>query len=978
MRLVPVVLLLLFFSQTRAQFPYVKKLNYPEQLPTQVVYDMLTDSKGYIWLGTDKGLYRFNGRTFVTVPFDNTSSRAVSYLQEDADGTIWCMNFYNQLFSFRKDTLRKFAIDQNVLKGSVTFNNVVVGPTQVWFHSFKNIYTFNKQNHALVSITNAAAKYDPILTSVYHNNRLYAFSNQGNLFISGQPNWTFSGQVYGEIKLISAGDKLVGLGKGVDRSAPFSISKGICETMPPIDLPPDIYIFQGIFLDNKEFWICTQNGAYKWNTETGETKCYFPNERVSDVVKDYQGNYWFSTLDNGVFICSSLYNTLLKVYNDPLQDNFTKIAALPNGKILTGNSQGLLSRVNLETMENFRYTLDKARETEFISYDTSAGLIFTNRGVFKPDQPAPVELMDYSKGVTRDKFGNLVFVAFNGAYVINDYYKKLDRMPLLNCMLYQQFMHDTVYFDSRAKTITLRQKRGLSVLASINKDCFWIGYEDGLYQYKYDGTIQLLNDELGEPVIAKSLQQQYDGNLVVGSSTRGVMIFKKGKILKTYTVKNGLSSMNIRKVLRENNYIWVLTDAGLDRIDAATGSITNYLEEYGLTNTIINDFIVEKGKILFATTSGILIRYNLPRYFNFQIKFPLLKASSNGHEILNNATLPGNSRDIVFYFEALHYLSTSALTYHYRLKGLDTIWRTAGNFTNQLAFNRLSPGKYVFEIKATAGPNYKSEVKSIGFEVPKPFWQRNGFFILVLVIISLLFWLFLQQWKATLLKKQRIKEQLLKSQLVALRSQMNPHFLYNVLNTVQGLVYGNRKTEAGELLGNFSDLMRKTLQASDKQLLSLKDEIDNLRLYLELEKARFDEGFYYEISLVNLTDISSIYIPSLMLQPFAENAVKHGLMHKQGPKQVLIRFEKEPEGLKVVIDDNGIGRVHSMEINKRSKNKPFSFATVALNERMNLFNSLYKQKITCRIIDKVDEKQQPAGTRIELLIPDYSHDPDAL
>eukprot|EP01136_Pigoraptor_vietnamica_P012971 Opistho-1_new@53431 len=509
MRIVPVILLLLFFSQSRAQFPYVKKLNYPEQLPTQVVYDMLTDSKGYIWLGTDKGLYRFNGRTFVTVPFDNTSSRAVSYLQEDAEGTIWCMNFYNQLFSFHKDTLRKFAIDQHIVKGSVTFNNVVVGPKQVWFHSFRNIYTFNKQNHKLIAITNASAKYDPILTSVYHDNRLYAFSNQGNLFVYGQQNWTFSGQVYGEMNLISAGDKLVGLGKGIERGAPFSLSKGICQTMPPIDLPPDIYIFQGIFLDNKEFWICTQNGAYKWNTETGETKCYFPNERVSDVVKDYQGNYWFSTLDNGVFICSSLFNMLLKVYNDPLQDNFTKITALPGGEILTGNSQGLLSQVNLETMENFRYTLDKARETEFISYDTSADLIFTNRGVFKPKQPEPIEIMDYSKGITRDKFGNLIFVAFNGAYVINDQYKKPERMPILNCDLYQRFMNDTVYFDSRAKTITLRQKRGLSVLASVNKDCFWIGYEDGLYQYKYDGDIQVLKDDAGEPVIAKSLQQQY-------------------------------------------------------------------------------------------------------------------------------------------------------------------------------------------------------------------------------------------------------------------------------------------------------------------------------------------------------------------------------------------------------------------------------------------------------------------------------------
>lgn len=563
--------------------------------------------------------------------------------------------------------------------------------------------------------------------------------------------------------------------------------------------------------------------------------------------------------------------------------------------------------------------------------------------------------------------------------MINDQFRSKHRRPELNCRLYRKFGKDTVHFQGIFESILLRQKRALSVLASNNRECFWVGYDDGLYEYHYDAdTIRILKDERGDPIIAKSLLQLPDGSLVAGTSTKGVMFVRNGTVQRTYTTRDGLSSGNIWKLLREDQYIWVLTDGGLDRIDTEKGIVSNYLEDYGLTSTIINDFIIQKGKILFATPSGILVRYNLPKYFNFQIKFPLLRASSNGTELKNNDILPGKNRDIAFYFESLHYLSSNALSYQYRMKGIDTIWRSIGNFTNQLNFNRLSPGDYVFEIKAVAGPNYKSVVKSFAFTVSKPFWQKGWFFLLLLVVIGLMSWFLLQEWKVSLLKRQEIKAQLLKSQLVALRAQMNPHFLYNVLNTVQGLVYGNRKTEAGELLGNFSDLMRKTLQASDKQLLPLQDEIDNLRLYLELEKARFDGGFEYQINLVNLDDISFVYVPSLMLQPFAENSVKHGLMHKKGHKEVLIQFEKEAGGLKVIIDDNGIGRTNSMEINKRSKNKPFSFATVALNERMNLFNSLYKQKITCRIIDKVDEMQQPMGTRVELLIPDYTQDPDAL
>lgn len=980
MRIVPVILLLFIGSQLKGQFPYVKKLNYPEQLPTQVVYDMLTDSKGYIWLGTDRGLYRFNGRAFVAVPFDNTSFKAVGYLQEDAQGTIWCMNFYNQLFYFQKDTLRRYTTDENARIGPITFQNVVVGTDDIKFQEFKNIYRFDKRNHRLLDITNAPLPIDPIISSLHHKGQYYAFSNNGFLFSSLHNKWLNLKRPYRDFRLVDGKNKLLGLGVGFERKEPIEILTGDSTVqLPRMDLPADVYIFQAICIDNKDFWLCTQSGAYKWTPETGEVRCYFPNERVSDVVKDYQGNYWFSTLDNGVFMCTSLYNTMLKIYNDPLLDNFTKLAGLPNGEIVAGNSQGLLTKTNLETMEHLRYNLVRERQTEFISYDSLSNVIISNRGVFKRDTKEPLEIMDFNKGVTRDRYGNLVFAVFNGAYVINDKFRSKHRNPELNGKLYHKFSKDTVHFQGIFKSILLRPKRALSVLASNNRECFWVGYDDGLYEYHYDAdTIRMLTNERGDPVIAKSLLQLPGGTLVAGTSTKGVIFVHNGTVQKTYTTREGLSSDNIWKLLREDQYIWVLTDGGLDRIDTEKGIVSNYLEDYGLTSTIINDFIIQKGKILFATPAGILIRYNLSKYFNFQIKFPLLKASSNGTVLNNNAILPDKNRDIVFYFEALHYLSSNALTYQYRLKGIDTFWHSIGNFTNQITFNRLSPGNYVFEIRAVAGPNYKSETRNFAFTVSKPYWQRTWFFLLLLAVTGLLSWFSLQQWKVNLLKRQGIKTQLLKSQLVALRAQMNPHFLYNVLNTVQGLVYGNRKTEAGELLGNFSDLMRKTLQASDKQLLSLQDEIDNLRLYLELEKARFDGGFDYHINLVNLDDLSIVYVPSLMLQPFAENAVKHGLMHKKGHKEVLIQFEKEAEGLKVIIDDNGIGRVNSMEINKRSKNKPFSFATVALNERMNLFNSLYKQKITCRIIDKADEMQQPLGTRVELLIPDYTHDPDAL
>jgi hypothetical protein len=982
MRIVMISIAVLFLAAAYGQFPYLKKISFPEQLPTQVVYDMLTDAKGYIWLGTNKGLYRFNGRSFIAIPFDNTFSKNVSYLNEDDKGVIWCMNFYNQVFSLQNDTLRRFEINNATLKGPATFSNLTVGTKQLWLQSFSNIYEFDKTTRKILKIIPSVKPREQqiIASGKDEKNDFYAITHGGFLYSGNKDenSWRVTGQQFHDFKFIPRSKGMIGIGSGYDRGPSFEMINKQFIPLARINLPAGIFIFHGVCVDEDEYWLCTQSGAYKWNKKTGETQCYFPNERVSDVAKDYQGNYWFSTLDNGVFFCTSLYNSLLKIYNDPLLDNFTHIQDLPDGQVLAGNTQGLMAKLNLESRQTFRYHLPLGNETEFISYDSVQKLVFSDRGVFKPDRKEPVELFYFSKGVARDKYGNFIIAVFNTSIVVNNHFNDTNRLPALSCPLYKTNGKDIVKHDGKYRVLPLRMRRSLSVLSAIEKDRFWIGYEDDLYEYHYDGTVKVLKDENGKPVIAKSLQQQLDGSLVVGSTTNGVMIFAQGKIRKVYNDKNGLSSVFVRKVLRQDNDIWVLTEVGLDRIDMETGVITNLLEEYGLSNTLVNDFVIVNRKIIFATPSGILLRYNLPQRSSLEIKFPLLKASGNGKAILTGNSLPDKTRDITFYFEALHYISTTALVYHYRLKGLDTVWRSINNLNNQLAFSRLSPGKYIFEIKAVAGTNYKSGVRSFTFTVPKPWWQKAGFVIFALAFFSLLLWLFLRQWKKSLMRRQMIKEQLLKSQLVALRSQMNPHFLYNVLNTVQGLVYGNRKTEAGELLGNFSDLMRKTLQASDKQLLPLLDEIENLRLYLELEKARFDEGFSYDIDVRNIENLSSIYIPSLMLQPFAENSVKHGLMHKQGSKKVEIVFEKQENGIMVVIDDNGIGRLNSMEINQRSHTKPFSFATAALNERMDLFNRLHKYKITCRIIDKIDEKQQSLGTRIELFIPDYSNDPRAL
>jgi LytS/YehU family sensor histidine kinase len=227
------------------------------------------------------------------------------------------------------------------------------------------------------------------------------------------------------------------------------------------------------------------------------------------------------------------------------------------------------------------------------------------------------------------------------------------------------------------------------------------------------------------------------------------------------------------------------------------------------------------------------------------------------------------------------------------------------------------------------------------------------------------------QWRIeSIRKRQKIREHLALSQITALRTQMNPHFMFNILNAFQGLIYSNQKTKANEFLGVFSDLMRKTLDISDKREISIQEELEAIELYISLEKARFPEDeFEYTLDTKETEDLDKYAIPSLILQPFIENAIKHGLLHKQGLKKLHLKISKENDQYwRFEIEDNGIGRQQSYVLNKTLK-KHNSFATKAIDSRISLINKLNKTPIHIDVHDLKNEEKLVLGTRVILKLP---------
>lgn len=207
------------------------------------------------------------------------------------------------------------------------------------------------------------------------------------------------------------------------------------------------------------------------------------------------------------------------------------------------------------------------------------------------------------------------------------------------------------------------------------------------------------------------------------------------------------------------------------------------------------------------------------------------------------------------------------------------------------------------------------------------------------------------------------------SELKAFKSQMNPHFFYNALNTIQSYILSNDKKLAIRYLSKFSNLTRSILEMTERESISISDEIKTLELYLDIEKARFNEDFEFTIKTENINDLELVKIPCMFLQPYVENAVKHGLLHKEGEKNLDITFKIDDKILHITIEDNGIGRERSEALNAIKNNKHQSFATVAMEKRIDILNKTRAKPIKLYYIDKKNNSQTGTGTTVSIEIP---------
>jgi ligand-binding sensor domain-containing protein len=510
----------------------------------------------------------------------------------------------------------------------------------------------------------------------------------------------------------------------------------------------------------------------------------------------------------------------------------------------------------------------------------------------------------------------------------------------------------------------------------------WVGTENGLYLFKDTASYYGLYDERLRSRIT-SLKKTARNNVIVGTIDKGVLFISyDGKIISQLSTKNGLLSNNCKMIFQENDsIIWIATSKGahrinIDQVNSGSFIIKTYNTSNGLISDEVSGIYLRNDTAWIGTSNGVTF-FHVYSKDNQNLLAPPIYINQ---VMINDSILHNNNEyflshfmnDIKINYIGLSYKNREEIFYKYKMEGVDSGWKYTSLSTIQFA--SLHPGKYIFSVFAkNYKGNWSDSPATITFTILPPWWQtwwfRGGVAAVAAGIIYLLF-----RWRVNVVRKQEntkteLNRKLAEMEMKALRAQMNPHFTFNSLNSIYHFISNNDVESAQKYMSRFASLMRGILDHSRLAYISVEEEIKMLKLYIELESLRFENKFDHEIIVDPSILSEQDEIPSMIIQPYVENAIWHGLMHKEdGKGRLKISIAKREGVIHCAIEDNGIGRARSAELKKSNRGQHKSVGMLITKERLDLLNEINQSSLSMKITDLfIDEK--PAGTRVEIFIP---------
>ena len=452
-----------------------------------------------------------------------------------------------------------------------------------------------------------------------------------------------------------------------------------------------------------------------------------------------------------------------------------------------------------------------------------------------------------------------------------------------------------------------------------------------------------------------------------------------------FTEKDGLPDNVVTNIIPEakGNY-WLVTNRGISHYDSKAKQYRNYTSRDGANSKEYDwygNFILSDGRVVFGGTDGItVISPAKSRSSNAKPEVQITgfytneKLNKTGNYIGERKDVEIKSSESSFEFDlvGIDFGFPQKVKLKYKLEGFDKQWIIAANPVSARYVN-IPAGNYSFQAQAVdENDKISSSLKTLSVKVNVPFWKTTWFRAgLVLLLIGLgyvFFKLRLNQVQSDMKHKQEVKHIRAQAEINALRSQMNPHFIFNCMNTIDSYIFLSKTDEASEFLQKFSKLVRMILEYSRQEYVSVEEDLQALELYIQLEQERSNNSFTYEISVDHTLYEKEYLIPSMLFQPFVENAILHGLRHKKNDiGELFVNLKMGRDQLICNIIDNGIGRAAAERINVFRKHQSKSVGVKLTEERIKKLDEIYPGLAYFKLTDI--EMENDYGTIVEIGLP---------
>jgi ligand-binding sensor domain-containing protein len=956
-------------------------------LPNNMVQSLFTDSHGIVWIGTAKGLayydYQSNSfRSFFYSDKDENSlpSDVIFVINEDVYSILW-IGTNKGLCSFDKKNNRFQRFVHNDHSNSISgnyINDIEFAPDgKMWITTSNGLNCLDLSTKKFTSFFN-----DPNNNGTLSGNNLskMAIDKFGNL-------WT---SVYQTLTLECFDTK-------TNRTKHFTNFLEKQKHIPSNSL-------RDIFIDNSgRLWIGTnaaglilflpdKNVYYEYQADLLDQKKLQSN-RIAGIFQDQSGMIWLSTFtgaerfnpDESKFILyrfpSNSSETLAyKSARAISEDSAYRLwIGSSNGVYVLDRNTGIFT--NYQWKQNDPYSLNN-NDVYSLCCDRSANMwVGTDGGLNLFD---PVRKNFHEVYVQQD--------TFKGASCVNRIVSDINGDLLVGSsagLSVYNFKNDSVYelLNNATRTV-LEDKRGI----------LWIGTRtDGLIKYnrrtKELERFTNISDDTSSIAanFVLSITQDHSGQIWLGTIS-GLCRFDEatGKF-STFTEKNGLPNISVTQLMVDDkNRIWMGTNRGISMLNESRTAFTNYDPGDGLQGWEFNPgsaFKTHDGYFCYSGKNGFnlfhpdSIRANknkpavtLKRIMIFDKALDIISYAD-----LKSLKLSYKQSFFSFEFAALNYDHPEKNQYAYQLIGFDKKMVQLG--TNRVVnYTNVPPDSYTLKVIASNNDGVWNETGiELKIVITPPFWATWWFKTIVLLVFIGAVFLFFKLRENRIRKEQArqtaINKQIAEIRMIALRGQMNPHFIFNSLNSIQHFITTRDKEEALNYLSKFSKLIRKILENSRENTVSISNEVQLLELYIQLEQLRFGNKFDYHIAIDENIDMENTEIPPLLIQPYIENAILHGLINKNGKGDLWLSLERNNGMLICKIEDNGIGRARSQEIEQGKVSRHRSLGIKVTEERISgLFELLdYKMEVITEDLFELkqasEEKPQPAGTRVTISIP---------